>query len=190
MRLYLRSMLLLIGAGAFLCLNSCSKETLETPQLQQIEEVSDNTTSDQIRAPARSASARLSGNQVVPPIQTQARGRGLFQLVNLGARDIEGLSYNIQAINTSEVISVEMAHAPAGDNGPVIAILQMAPLDGNGLPIDDTISEGVITINQLTGPMEGDFDGFKTAIRNEEICILVKTIDNPSGEIRGQIIRQ
>ena len=190
MKLSLTSMLLLIGVGTLLLFNSCTKENLEVPQNQIITEITSTENATAFKAPSGYIRVRLTGDQVVPPVSTQALGQGFFQIVDLPVVDNngeQGLSYIVNGRNLSGITSVELALASEGQNGPTIAMLDLALLDTDGNPLTKTISEGVLTASQLMGSMEGNFQDLKQAIRNGEVYVLIRTTSFPDGEIRTQL---
>jgi len=170
--------------------NSCTKENLEVPQNQLITTNSVSEDATAFKAPSGYIRLQLTGDQVVPPVSTQALGQGFFQIIDLpvvGNNTEQGLSYIVRGLNISGITSVELVRASAGQNGPTIAILDLALLDGNGSPLAKTISEGILTASQLMGSMEGNFTGLKRAIRNGEVGVLVRTSSFPDGELRAQL---
>lgn len=88
-----------------------------------------------------------------------------------------------------------MAHlhlAPAGTNGPVVVWLY--PHDGPPPSLIEGSFQGrlakdVITVDDLVGPLAGDWDGFLAALDEGSLYVNVHTVANPGGELRDQVER-
>ena len=124
--------------------------------------------------------AHLSGGEEVPPVDTNARGQATFKLT--GAGDV--LSYKLIVSNIEGVFAAHIHCAPAGLNGPVgVTLFSGGPGD-----VDGILSQGTIT-----SPNSGNACGWATladvvaAIESDGAYVNVHTLDNPPGEIRGQI---
>src|SRR6187431_197263 len=110
-------------------------------------------------------SAVMTGVEEVPQVTTDGKGIGIFELNHAKT------SVKIKVLFTgltSDVTGAHIHHAAAGSNGPVIF-----DLDGlrNGNTIEGTWEPGA------------DLD----ALLAGELYINVHTMNNPGGEIRGQI---
>ena len=89
--------------------------------------------------------------------------------------------------------NVLMAHlhlAPTGTNGPIVVWLY--PHDGPPPALIEGTFEGrlakdVITVDDLVGPLDGNWDGFLEALDNGDLYVNVHTTAHPSGEIRDQV---
>jgi hypothetical protein len=143
---------------------------------------------NQTAVPAGKAdfAAQLSGGEQVPPVMTAASGAASFWL------DPDGTKLHYK-LSVSELNQVTMAHlhlGAVGKNGsPVVWLYPPAPpaeeIDGasNGV-----LSEGVITADNLAGPLKGKtVADLVAAIRAQNIYVNVHTRDHPDGEIRGQV---
>ncbi len=111
-------------------------------------------------------SARLSGNEEVPAVFTNGKGLFVANLSQSGAlvnfnMVFEGLS--------SPVVGAHIHNAPSGTNGGVI--FDLGPF---------------IFGNVILGTW--DPIGFIDALRAGELYVNVHTVNNPGGEIRGQIV--
>jgi hypothetical protein len=71
----------------------------------------------------------------------------------------------------------------AGTNGPVIAFLY-GPNETGEQAIHPT---GVITVDNLVGPLKGDWAGFVAALAKGDLYVNAHSIDHPAGVIRAQI---
>ncbi len=72
---------------------------------------------------------------------------------------------------------------PASENGPVVAFL--FGLDEAGVNMVE--ASGTITEAELLGPLEGNFAGLVEALEAGNLYVNVHSLENPAGEIRGQI---
>jgi hypothetical protein len=130
--------------------------------------------------------ARLSGGEEVPAVETNARGVAIFQL----SKDGLSLKFKLIAANIENVSQAHIHLAPAGANGPVVAWLypdappaQLIPGRFNGV-----LAEGIITANDLVGPLAGQsLDALIEAMLEGNAYVNVHTSQFPGGEIRGQI---
>lgn len=117
--------------------------------------------------------ANLTGGQEVPAVTTAAYGRAGFEF----AESLTSMNYIIRT-NISAPTAAHIHCAPAGQNGPVGATLQLRAATGHGT---------------ITKPDTGNACGWTTvadimtAIQNGNAYINVHTSANPGGEIRGQI---
>lgn len=128
----------------------------------------------------RNFRTHLSGDEEVPPVDTDAQGQAKFQLNRAG----DALQYKLIVANIDDVVASHIHCAPAGENGPVgVTLFSGGPTSDPG-----TLAEGTIT-----GPDDGNGCGWETlddvlaAVRSGEAYVNVHTLANPPGEIRGQI---
>ena len=136
-------------------------------------------------------SAPLSGDQEVPPVDTNATGVAKFKL-----RD-EGLEFKINVANIENVFAAHIHCGAVGENGPVGVTLFTGPVGGGAF--SGTLAEGTIT-----APDPDNACGWVTladvlaAIESGDTYANVHTNDGmdppntgpgdfPGGEIRGQI---
>jgi hypothetical protein len=126
----------------------------------------------------------LSGEEEVPAVDTRATGQAIFQLRS------DGLHYKLIVANIENVTMAHIHLAPAGANGPVVAWLypdapppELIPGRFNGV-----LAEGVITSDDLVGPLEGQtLDDLVNEIKAGNTYVNVHTSQYPAGEVRGQI---
>lgn len=108
---------------------------------------------------------KLTGLQQVPPVMTLGTGLGFFWL----AKHNDRLSFNVTLDGLSSPITgVHLHEGPAGVSGGVVKDLD-AYLNGNSI--------------------SGSFDTitFLSQLINDSIYINVHTVNNPNGEVRGQL---
>ena len=123
----------------------------------------------------------LKGSNEVPPVDTRATGMAKVKI----SEDETYLSYRINVANIEDVLFAHFHMAPAGENGGVVATLFFSDPpaeDPNGVLV-----KGVITAEDVTGSISGDFDALVNAIRSGNIYINVHSLEVPSGELRGQL---
>ncbi|MBS0001145.1 MAG: CHRD domain-containing protein [Cyclobacteriaceae bacterium] len=125
--------------------------------------------------------AHLSGDEEVPPVETNAVGQVKFQL----SADGSELYYKLIVANINNVLASHIHLAPAGVSGLVVAFLFPGPLvpSANGI-----LAEGTITSANLIGPLAGKtLADLVSAINDGQTYVNVHTIAFGGGEIRGQI---
>jgi CHRD domain len=137
--------------------------------------------------------ATLSGDQEVPPRDTQAVGVATFKLREDGA----ALGFKINVANIDNVFAAHIHCGVVGVNGPVgVTLFAGAPAGG---AVNGTLAEGIIT---APDPGNGcgwvDLAAVLAAIGSGAAYVNVHTNDGeappntgpgdfPGGEIRGQI---
>lgn len=130
----------------------------------------------------------LSGDQEVPTVETPANGTALLRVDRL-LRDIR---FDVRVRGAVGVTQAHIHCGPAGVNGPVVAFL-FGPADP---PVDVTgrLAVGTITNDDIM-PTEGEPCGMVvnniaslySAMLSGNAYVNVHTVDNPGGEVRGQI---
>lgn len=124
--------------------------------------------------------ASLKGRNEVPPVQTKGSGVTIVRI----SKDRNSIYYKLIVSNLKNVVGAHFHMAPAGENGPVVAFL----FTGNVANQNGILSEGVITADDITGPLAGlGMDALIERIRNGRIYVNVHTSDVPTGAIRGQL---
>lgn len=137
-------------------------------------------------AAAEAFSARLSGAEEVPAVDTRARGTAVFVL----ARDGQSLDYRLNVAGIDDVMMAHIHLAPAGVNGGVVVWLypsapppQLIPGRSSG-----PLARGTITADDLVGSLAGQsLEALLDALRSGGAYVNVHTSAWPGGEIRGQI---
>lgn len=121
---------------------------------------------------SESFTAKLTGKDEVPPVNTQATGSAQFQL----SSDGKELNYDLTATNLQGFMMAHIHQGKAGENGQPVAPLQMG--------------KGKITSSDLQGPLAGkQISDLINIIKNVEGYVNVHTNQNQNGEIRGQIMK-
>ena len=115
--------------------------------------------------------AKLTGKDEVPPVNTQATGTAQFQL----SSDGKELNYDLSATNLQGFMMAHIHQGKAGENGQPVALLQMG--------------KGKITSSDLQGPLAGkQISDLTNIIKNAQADVNIHTNQNQNGEIRGQIM--
>jgi CHRD domain len=123
--------------------------------------------------------APMSGDEEVPPVETQARGVAKFKL-----RD-QGLVFKVNVANIEDVAASHIHCGAVGVNGPIGVTLfeTLEPVSVNG-----TLAKGVITAPDEDNDCEWtDLDAVVAALESGNTYVNVHTVANPGGEIRGQV---
>ncbi|MBW7452640.1 CHRD domain-containing protein [Paenibacillus sepulcri] len=126
--------------------------------------------------------AILKGRNEVPPVRTIATGNAVFQLNRTGDK----LFFRLVIRNINRVTQAHIHLGQKGVNGPVVAFL-FGP-SKFGISVKRGVIRGTLTRNDLVGPLQGKT--IRDLVRELErgnAYVNVHTIQNPDGEIRGQI---
>lgn len=123
-------------------------------------------------AQSQTFTAKLAGNNEVPPINTQATGMAQFQL----SPDGKELNYDLSATSLNGFMMAHIHQGKAGENGQPIT----APL---------SMGKGKIASSDLQGPLAGkQISDLVNIMKNGGTYVNVHTQQNQNGEIRGQIM--
>ncbi|UVI33744.1 CHRD domain-containing protein [Paenibacillus spongiae] len=128
--------------------------------------------------------AVLNGRNEVPPVRTIATGNAAFRLINNGTQ----LSFLLIVRNINRVTAGHIHLGRRGQNGPIVAFL-FGP-SKFGISVRRGVVRGVLTNQDLIGPLQGRT--IRDLVREFEsgnAYVNVHTIQNPNGEIRGQVGR-
>ncbi len=124
--------------------------------------------------------ATLSGQQEVPPVDTQATGAAEFIPV---VPNNETIDFSVNATGIEGVTAGHIHSGIQGENGPVVVTLFQFDSAQN-----EVSENGTIAANNLEGPMEGKtIPELISSLKNSSTYVNVHTEQNPNGEIRGQI---
>ena len=133
--------------------------------------------------------ATLTGKDMQPPVSTSASGTAKFSVDPNGT-----LSYEVDANNINQVIGVPLMQK----NGTILAeLLNVYANTGSGNrqqaaiptgPINGKLTAGVLTGNQLFGPLFGkNITDLVSSIKSGGVYVAIRTTSHQQGEIRGQI---
>jgi hypothetical protein len=137
-------------------------------------------------AESPSYSAHLAGRNEVPPADTLAQGQAHFKLNHDGT----AIEYKLIAANIENITQAHIHMAPEGVNGPVVAWLYPSAPPSQLIPdrFNGVLAEGVITADNLVGPLAGaSLQDLLDAMNHGNSYVNVHTSQFPGGEIRGQI---
>ncbi len=131
------------------------------------------------------AAAGLSGAQLVPPIETTASGEVRIELED------GKFSVDLKVANIANVTRAEICLGESGENGPTVAVVEV--FDGDGITVagEEKIAEVDLEESDLLPIPEFGFDGTIEALiermNSETAYVVVRTLSNPDGELRGQL---
>ena len=115
--------------------------------------------------------AKLSGKDEVPPVNTQATGTAQFQL----SSDGKEINYDLTTTNLNGFMMAHIHKGKSGENGQPVVPLQMG--------------KGKITSSDLQGSLAGkQISDLVDLMKNGGAYTNVHTQQNQNGEIRGQIM--
>lgn len=119
----------------------------------------------------------LTGANEVPPVTTSATGN--FR----ATPGSSSLAFTLTA-NGTALTAAHIHQGAAGTNGPVVAFL----FGPNAAGVSSINNSGTITAANLVGPMAGKtWAEFMTELNAGRLYVNVHSVQNPGGEIRGQI---
>ncbi len=176
--------LLLVGLVTVLSIPSCMENDIDPNVSPQLEE-SMLQKSENAAMNATNFRAHLSGDEEVPPADTDATGQAIFRLQKDGT-----LYYKLIVANIENVRMAHIHLAPAGTNGGVVVWLYPDGPPPALIPgrFQGVLAEGVITEANLVGALAGGtLDDLTDAIKAGNTYVNVHTNQFPGGEIRGQI---
>jgi CHRD domain len=191
--------LVVIGLAIVMTPTIAITTTSATTQLHDFFSMPAAVTATAISGPSSSStssddqfSARLTGDNEVPPVDTDARGR--VRLVVNSAQD--AVDYQISFSNLNGIVTGAHIHSGgSGTNGPIVADLNVhgafasASAGGGGASATTSTSTGgTITSADLQGPLGGkQISDLIKIIEDGKAYVNVHTDQNPGGEIRGQL---
>lgn len=128
--------------------------------------------------------AILRGQFEVPPVRTDATGEAMFQL----SEDCRRLNFALRVNNIRNATEAHIHLGFPGQNGPIVAFLFNANRSGSSCR-SGTVVEGSLTRYDLIGPLQGcSISDLVREIQRGNTYVNVHTVQNPNGEIRGQIV--
>lgn len=114
--------------------------------------------------------AKLSGKDEVPPVDTTATGMAQFQL----SSDGKEINYDLTTTNLQGFMMAHIHQGKTGENGQPVAPLSMG--------------KGKLTSSDLQGPLSGkQLSDLVGVMSNGGAYVNVHTQQHQDGEIRGQI---
>jgi hypothetical protein len=171
---------------AIFFLSSCQKEKFENFSQPNPGNSFNQSSQFAAQGVVQTFKAVLSGDQEVPPNDSNAKGNVIFQL----SRDGEELSYRLIVANLDNVTQAHIHYGEAGVNGPVVVWLYPAEPPSQLIPgtTSGVLQEGVITKDNLVGMLNGEeLSALVDLMNAQQVYVNVHTSQYPPGEIRGQI---
>lgn len=124
--------------------------------------------------------AHLSGDEEVPPVETNAQGQATFKFND----DATELEFRLNVANIDDVVAAHIHCAPEGVNGPVgVTLFSGGPVSPNGVLAKGTI----MAPDDGNGCGWEDLEDVQMAMKNGDAYVNVHTLAHPPGEIRGQL---
>jgi hypothetical protein len=139
-----------------------------------------------LAGPNRNFSTHLSGEEEVPPVDTNAQGQALFMI----SKDKNELHYKLIAANIEDILQAHIHLAPDDANGPIVVWLYPSSPPAMLIPgrFSGVLAEGTITADDLMGPLAGQpLSALISEMEAGNTYVNIHTTANPGGEIRGQI---
>lgn len=128
--------------------------------------------------------APLSGDTEVPPVETQASG-----VASLALSDSQTeLEFTLVTHGLEDTTMAHIHVGAPGVNGPPVVFL-FGP-EADGVTRDGILAEGTITEDDLMTVMDvfdGSMQSLVDTLRRGDAYVNVHTVENPPGEIRGQV---
>ena len=129
--------------------------------------------------------ASLSGQNLSPPVSTSATGAAKFVVDNSGS-----MAYEIDAKNIIGVIGAHISLQNGTDLAQVFN--PYVEINGkSGIPtgmVNGQLSKGVITQNDLSGPLIGkSINELSNLMKNKEVYVVIRTQGHENGEIQGLV---
>jgi hypothetical protein len=118
----------------------------------------------------------LTGDEEVPPVQTEATGVAEFILMGT-----DSTAFSINATNIENATAGHIHLGAKGENGPIVVTLFKFDT-----PMNEVSENGTITADKLEGPLAGkQISDLTAAGVNGTLYVNIHTEQNPNGEIRG-----
>lgn len=126
--------------------------------------------------------ATLRGSEEVPPVQTNATGDTVFTV----SADQMTMQYRLTINNIANTTEAHIHLGRRGENGPIVVFL-FGPVDP-GITVSQGVVQDTVSRNNLIGPLAGQpFSALLNQMQAGNTYVNVHTVQNPAGEIRGQI---
>ena len=124
--------------------------------------------------------ANLTGQEEVPPVDTQATGHANLVPISPSNQTIQ---YFVNVTGIQGVTQGHIHSGAEGENGPVVVTLFNFES-----PQSEVLENGTFTESNLEGPMQGKtIPDLIAAMKNGSTYVNVHTEQNPEGEVRGQL---
>ena len=129
-------------------------------------------------------SATLSGENEVPPTESNSTGVALFEQST--GDDGQEVAYSVNLTGFDDIVAAHIHSGNEGENGSIVATLSEGEeADGDSVELQFT---GDIQSNDLEGPLEdSEIADLVDLMNNGSAYVNVHTEIYPDGAIRGQI---
>jgi hypothetical protein len=128
--------------------------------------------------------AKLTGDQQVPPVDTSATAKATFTLIS---HDQLAFTLELTSPTSSPILFAHIHLGAPGTNGGIIVNL-CGTSDTPACGQSGVIAQGVITPEDFVGHLAGrSMSDLLTLMNEGNTYVNVHTQNFPSGEIRGQI---
>ncbi|KAK9906806.1 hypothetical protein WJX75_008398 [Coccomyxa subellipsoidea] len=147
-----------------------------------------NARSDET-GPVNNYTAILTGDKMVPPLNTSAHGEVDFSIHHHIHSKDDTAAYTITLFQVNHLIEVDLRQAHEGQPGDKIATLWRPSPNGLGQEVNGVLKHGTLTRKEMSkGPMsKGDMNELMKRADNGDIYVLVTTVEFPNGLLRGQM---
>src|SRR6266516_5313911 len=126
--------------------------------------------------------AKLSGNNEVPPLTSKSSGVATFDLNAAGTQ----MKYTLNVTDIDHVIAAHIHKGKSTENGPIVVNL-FIPSKATG-KVSGTLAQSSINSTSLIGPLQGkQMPDLINLIKTGQAYVNVHTTQNPPGEVRGQV---
>jgi hypothetical protein len=130
--------------------------------------------------------ARLSGDNEVPPVDTDTTGKAKVEF----NKDLTEAEFRLKVKDGDLVTRAHIHCAPAGQNGPiVVALLEHRDGEVSTVRLSEEVElEATITGASISNVTCGaTLEELAQSMRDGNTYVNVHTVDNPAGVIRGQL---
>ncbi len=133
-------------------------------------------------AASREFTTKISGKEVVPPVETKATGIAQCKL----SADGKEITYVLKVNDIENVTAAHIHAGKKGENGAPVAGLFMGPKKEG--KFSGELAKGTITDKDLVGKLAGKTIGdLVKLIKDGDAYVNIHTVKYPNGEIRGQM---
>lgn len=135
-------------------------------------------------APKETFTAQLTGAAARPAATTGASATATFVV-----EDSNSIRYEVLGARITGFRSLQLQAGTAADSGRVMATLFSVTNTTTNVDSNRVLRAGAISRTGTTFAAPFTFDSLLTRIRAGTAFVVVRTVANPTGELRGQITR-
>ena len=130
----------------------------------------------------------MTGSQEIPQKNITAIGTAIF----IPTPGEMTLTYKITVNDIDKVTMAHIHKGKTGENGPIVATLFNSPSPTGlikGAGVGNMLAQGNLRANNLEGLLTGKhITDLIKMIKDGDAYVNVHTVQNPKGEIRGQVL--